>query len=69
MDGFVAGTWVFADGEVRTTVDAGEEAEALATRVAVLHEGRMVGSGSPIALAGPGSDLRSAYLALTGSQR
>jgi ABC-2 type transport system ATP-binding protein len=47
-----------------------EEAEALATRVVVLQEGRVVANGSPTALAGAGAgtDLRSAYLTLTGSQ-
>jgi ABC-2 type transport system ATP-binding protein len=52
---------------VLLTTHSFEEAEALATRVAVLHGGRVVASGSPPALAGATDDLRSAYLSLTGS--
>jgi ABC-2 type transport system ATP-binding protein len=54
---------------VLLTTHSFEEAEALATRVAVLHGGRVVASGSPTALAGPTDDLQSTYLSLTGSGR
>jgi ABC-2 type transport system ATP-binding protein len=53
---------------VLLTTHSFEEAEALATRVVVLHEGRAVASGRPNALTGTRGDLQSAYLALTRSQ-
>ncbi|HXH97655.1 MAG TPA: ABC transporter ATP-binding protein [Gaiellaceae bacterium] len=53
---------------VLLTTHSFEEAEALATRVVVLHEGRAVASGSPTALDGHGNDLRSTYLTLTRPQ-
>jgi ABC-2 type transport system ATP-binding protein len=53
---------------VLLTTHSFEEAEALATRVVVLHEGRAVASGALTALNGHGNDLRSTYLTLTRSQ-
>lgn len=50
---------------VLLTTHSFEEAETLATRVVVLHGGRLVASGSPASLTGRDDDLRSAYLALT----
>jgi ABC-2 type transport system ATP-binding protein len=53
---------------VLLTTHSFEEAEALATRVVVLHEGRVVASGTPTALGGPVDDLRSRYLTVTRSR-
>jgi ABC-2 type transport system ATP-binding protein len=53
---------------VLLTTHSFEEAEALSTRVVVLHQGRAVASGSATALTGAGDDLRSTYLTLTRSQ-
>ncbi len=50
---------------VLLTTHSFEEAETLATRVVVLHGGRLVANGSPASLTGRDDDLRSAYLALT----
>jgi ABC-2 type transport system ATP-binding protein len=44
-----------------------EEAAALATRVAVIHAGRIVATGSVAEISARGDDLESAYLALTGA--
>jgi ABC-2 type transport system ATP-binding protein len=54
---------------VLLTTHSFEEAETLASRVVVLHCGRIVADGSPIGIARPGESLESAYLALTGGRR
>ncbi|HZO61749.1 MAG TPA: ABC transporter ATP-binding protein [Gaiellaceae bacterium] len=64
------GAYAAAGGTVLLTTHYLEEAEALATRVAVLVRGRIGAEGSPAQLAGThGGTLEDAFLALTRDER